>query len=68
MKLAIAGLYDDLVARVSALVDACNADIAGEDVSDILFRDNGPADEHGHTNVHLIHYEQNYEKAKPYKI
>ena len=68
MKLAIAGLYDDLIARVSALVDACNADIAGEDVSDILSRDNGPADEHGHTNVHLIHYEQNYDKVKPYKI
>ena len=68
MKLAIAGLYDDLMARISVLVDACNADIEGEDVSDILSRDNGPADEHGHTNVHLVHYEQNYDKAKPYKI
>ena len=68
MKLAIAGLYDDLIARVSILVDACNADIAGEDVSDILSRDNVWADEHGHVNASLIHYEQNYEKAKPYKI
>ena len=67
-KLAIAGLYNDLMKRISALVDACNADIAGEDVSDILTRANGPADEHGHTNAYLIHYEQNYEKAKPEKI
>ena len=68
MKLAIAGLYDDLIARISVLVDACNADIAGEDVSDILSRDNVRADEHGHVNASLIHYEQNYEKAKPDKI
>lgn len=67
-KLAIAELYNDLMKRISILVDACNADIAGEDVSDILSRDNGPADEHGHTNASLIHYEQNYEKARPDKI
>ena len=67
-KLAIAGLYNDLMKRISVLVDACNADIAGEDVSGILTRDNGPVDEHGHTNACLIHYEQNYEKAKPEKI
>ena len=67
-KLAIAELYKDLMKRISVLVDACNADIAGEDVSGILSRDNGPADEHGHTNASLIHYEQNYEKAKPDKI
>ena len=67
-KLAIAELYNDLMKRISVLVDACNADIAGEDVSDILSRDNGPADEHGHTNASLIHYEQNYEKARPDKI
>ena len=67
-KLAIAELYNDLMKRISILVDACNADIAGEDVSGILSRDNGPADEHGHTNASLIHYEQNYEKAKPDKI
>ena len=67
-RLAIAELYNDLMKRISVLVDACNADIEGEDVSDILARDNGPADEHGHTNASLIHYEQNYEKAKPDKI
>ena len=67
-RLAIAELYNDLMKRISVLVDACNADIAGEDVSGILSRDNGPADEHGHTNASLIHYEQNYEKAKPDKI
>lgn len=67
-KLAIAELYNDLMKRISILVDACNADIAGEDVSDILSRANGPADEHGHTNSYLIHYEQNYEKARPDKI
>ena len=67
-RFAIAELYNDLMKRISVLVDACNADIAGEDVSGILVRDNGPADEHGHTNASLIHYEQNYEKAKPDKI
>ena len=67
-RLAIAELYNDLMKRISVLVDACNADIEGEDVSDILARVNGPADEHGHTNASLIHYEQNYEKAKPDKI
>ena len=67
-RLAIAELYNDLMKRISVLVDACNADIKGEDVSGILVRDNGPADEHGHTNASLIHYEQNYEKAKPDKI
>ncbi len=67
-KLAIAELYNDLMKRISILVDACNADIAGEDVSDILTRANGPADEHGHVNAYLIHYEQNYEKARPDKI
>ena len=67
-KLAIAELYNDLMKRISILVDACNADIAGEDVSDILSRANGPADEHGHNNSYLIHYEQNYEKARPDKI
>ena len=67
-RLAIAELYNDLMRRISVLVDACNADIAGEDVFGILSRDNGPADEHGHVNASLIHYEQNYEKAKPDKI
>ena len=67
-RLAIAELYNDLMKRISVLVDACNADIKGEDVSGILVSDNGPADEHGHTNASLIHYEQNYEKAKPDKI
>ena len=64
-KAAIDNLYNDLEMRISVLVEACDADIAGNDVSDILSRDNGPADDHGHTNKYLIDYEQNYEAARP---
>ena len=64
-KAAIDNLYNDLEMRISVLADACDADIAGNDVSDILSRDNGPADDHGHTNKYLIDYEQNYEAARP---
>lgn len=64
-KSAIAELYNDLAMRIEVLVEACDADLAGQDYGVILSRDNGSPDEHGHTNVYLIHYEQNYEAARP---
>ncbi len=64
-KAAIDNLYNDLVMRISVLVEACDAQMAGNDWSSILTRDNGAADEHGHTNKYLIDYEQNYAAAKP---
>lgn len=64
-KSAISSLLHDLDMRVSVLVEACDADMAGQDFSAILSRDNGEPDEHGHTNIYLIDYEQNYEGARP---
>lgn len=64
-KSAIDNLYNDLEMRISVLVQACDAVIAGNDYSGILSADNGPADEHGHTNKYLIDYEQNYAAAQP---
>ncbi len=68
-KAAIASLYNDLAMRIGVIVEACDADISGNgDVSQILGRDNGSPDEHGHTNVYLIDYEQNYDAARPAQL
>lgn len=64
-KAAIDNLYNDLEMRISVLVQACDAVISGTDYSEILSRDNGEADEHGHTNRYLIDYERNYAAAQP---
>ncbi len=64
-KAAIDNLYNDLVMRISVLVEACDAQMSGGDWSTPLTRDNGAADEHGHTNKYLIDYEANYAAAKP---
>ena len=64
-KAAIDNLYNDLEMRIAVLVEACDAQMSGGDYSAILGRDNGAADEHGHTNKYLIDYEQNYSAAKP---
>lgn len=64
-KSAIDNLYNDLEMRISVLVEACDAVLAGNDYSEILSRDNGAADDHGHTNKYLIDYENNYEAARP---
>lgn len=64
-KSAIDNLYNDLEMRISVLVEACDAQMSGGDWSAILSRDNGAADEHGHTNKYLVDYEQNYAAAKP---
>ena len=67
-KAAIASLYNDLAMRIGVLVEACDADMAGNDFGPILSRDNGSPDEHGHTNVYLIDYEQNYGAARPVQL
>ncbi len=67
-KTAIASLYNDLAMRIGVLVEACDADMSGGDFGPILSRDNGSPDEHGHTNVYLIDYEQNHEAARPVQL
>lgn len=69
-KSAIANLYNDLVMRVSVLTEASQDRLNGDPsaAETVLSRDNGEADEHGHTNKYLIDYEQNYEAARPVQV